>query len=172
MISDRVKIASLVLTMTAAGFTSCQKAQPAAALPSASASYKPSPEKMEKLLTVADIERITGVKGLQRIHGQTDIKLASQFADLQFGLADGHEFIRLDFYPASQYGDSKTRLNQIAPMTEDVKGIGDGAFTTPGSIAVKTGNRSFAINNMALTKKIVVTPEQFKQLALIVLSRL
>src|SRR5215471_18913488 len=159
MISYQTKTVFLLLIVVAVGLTHCQKATPATTFTTSSASYKPSAEKMERLLTVADIARITGVKGIQRIHGQTDIKLASQFADLQFGLADGHEFIRLDFYPASQYDDSKTRLNQIAPMTEDVKGVGDGAFTTPGSIAVKTGNRSFAINNMALTKKIVVTPE-------------
>jgi hypothetical protein len=190
MTSHRIKISCFLLVLAVFGLISCNKTgSPATLLAAsggaASGSFTPSPDKVDTLLTVDDVERITGVKGLQRSHGHADSrydalgeKLLLRHVVLQFDSADGHKFLRLSFYPAGEYEQEKSSVKSVGLQANEVTGVGDEAFVTMGCIMkVKTGDRSFGLD-MAIAQTGQKmrdvhdhTPE-LKQLAQLVLSRL
>jgi hypothetical protein len=190
MTSHKIKISCLLLTLAICGLISCKKTNSPAALlaasgGAASGSFMPSPDKVNTLLTVDDVERITGVKGLQRNHGHPGRNLGNEgerillrHVVLQFDTADGDDLLRLSFYPASEYEEGKSSVKSVGMHANEVKGVGDEAFVTMGCLMrVKTGSRSFGLN-MAIAQRgqrmsdIHDHTPELKQLALVVLSRL
>lgn len=130
-----------------------------------------------KLLTVADVEKVTGIQGLKLAPHDPSKGAAGE---LNFARPDGTLIVLLTTMPASAYADAKSFTDAFRA---DLPGIGDEAFegpskrikTEPYTLTFRKGDRAFAMASFFDLKhgaKPFLTEAQLKKLAGIILSRL
>ena len=78
-----------------------------------------------KFITVADIERVTGLKGVNIVPKSPDSD-----DDLTFASQDGKVILAATFLPASAFAGAKSSK---AGMKSPLSGVGDEAFVGPAS---------------------------------------
>ncbi len=78
-----------------------------------------------KFITVADIERVTGLKGVNMVPKGPDSD-----DDLTFASQDGKVILAVSFLPASAFAGAKSSK---AGMKSPLSGVGDEAFVGPTS---------------------------------------
>ncbi len=132
-----------------------------------------APAAYQKLLTVADVESVTGVKGLKLVP-RNPVKGAG--GDLNFAKADGSLLLMVRFGPRSLYDGWKA---QDGIVNSTVSGIGDEAFNGPSGMApyvlfFRKADHSVSISSFLNSDdmKPFVPQDQLRALAKIILSRL
>jgi hypothetical protein len=146
------------------------------------------PADADRRLTVPDVEKVSGLKGIQLVPRMSQ---AGAGGALNFADSDKHLVLMVNFGTADLYRHAREQKelkvgDTMIPMAlyhADVKGLGDEAFDSPpGSLQyvlyIRKGNQAVSIttyvrsggNVRTLTS--MLTMEQLKQLAAIVVSRL
>jgi hypothetical protein len=139
-------------------------------------------------LTIADVEKVSGLKGVQLVPKMSQTGAGG---NLNFVDADKHLVVMVNFGTADLYrharGQTELKVGAtVMPITlyhADIKGLGDEAFDgPPGSLQyalyVRKGNQAVSVSSFfrkggsRLNPTPVLTMEQLKQLAAIVVSRL
>jgi hypothetical protein len=139
-------------------------------------------------LTIADVEKVSGLKGIQLVPRMSQ---AGAGGHLNFADADKHLVLMVNFGTADLYRHAREQKelkvgDTMIPMAlyhADVKGLGDEAFDSPpGSLQyvlyVRKGNQAVSITTYVRSggnvrnPTSVLTIDQLKQLAAIVVSRL
>ncbi len=163
----------LSVIVATVGFTLASSVSLAARTPLSGQPPKPAPSAYEKLLTVADVESATGIKGLKRVpSGSVD----GAAGDLNFAQSDGSLLLMVSFGDASLFKAWKT---QEGNFNSAVKDVGDEAFNAPKVnapyvLCVRKGNRAFGLSSFLNpdTAKPWLSQDQLRSLAKIILSRL
>jgi hypothetical protein len=130
-------------------------------------------------LTVADVEKVTGLKGIQLV---TPGSIPGAGAGLNFASADKHMILMVHSGPGDLYARAKAQKTYAGvPMPlfhADVAGIGDEAFDSPPGalqyvlyVRKATTALSFTAYYVSATKA-TLTMDQLKQLAKIAVSRM
>jgi hypothetical protein len=168
IVKRRHRSASLILVLT--GTFAVASSAPLWARKQAAAKGSPAaqaPASYQKLLTIADVEGVTGVKGLKLVPGE---------GDLNFAKADGSLLLMVQFGPRNLYDNWKAR-NGI--VNSAVNGIGDEAFKGPSGSApfilfFRKGDHSVSLHSYLNTDDMepFVSQDQLRSLAKIILSRL
>lgn len=127
----------------------------------------------QKLLTIAEVEGIAGVKGVKLI--PKDISKGAG-GDLNFANADGSMLLMVITQPASTYKDWKA---QSVLVKGPVSGVGDEAFSGPAGamqyvIYFRKGDHAASISSFFnnTTMKPLLSQDQLKAAAKIVAGRL
>jgi hypothetical protein len=156
------------------------------ALPATAAA--PQPASTDPRLTIADVEKVTGLKGIQLVPRMWQ---PGAGGNLNFADASKHLVLMVNFGTADLYRHAREQKelkvgSNTVPMTlyhAGVKGLGDEAFDSPpGSLQyvlyVRKGNQAVSVSTYfrsggnPRSPTSVLTMEQLKQLAAIVVSRL
>ena len=167
------RLSGTVLLLTLTSFTTAASQQPAGA---------------DRRLTIADVEKVSGLKGIQLVPRMSQ---AGAGGDLNFADADKHLVLMVNFGTADLYRHAREQKelkvgDKMIPMAlyhADVKGLGDEAFDSPpGSLQyvlyVRKGNQAVSITTYfrsggsSRSPGSVLTMDQLKQLAAIVVSHL
>lgn len=129
----------------------------------------------EKLLTVADVTRVTGLQGIQAVAQNPKQGI---YGDLNFHQPDGTRVLQVNFHNVVTYEGSKADKNTFHAA---VSGLGDEAFEGPAGVPVPTmlfvrkGDRAVVLqtdyDKKAETLKLLVTQEQLRELAQLIVSR-
>jgi hypothetical protein len=130
-------------------------------------------------LTVADVEKATGLKGLQLVAPGS---VTGAGAGLNFATADKHMVLMVNFGPAALYQRAKAQKEYAGvPMPlfhADVPGIGDEAFDSPPGplqyvlyVRKGAGAASFTAYYVSATKA-TLTMDQLKAIAKIAVGRM
>ncbi|SRR5260221_9821896 len=130
-------------------------------------------------LTVADVEKATGLKGLQLVAPGS---VTGAGAGLNFATADKHMVLMVNFGPAALYQrakQQKTYAGMPMPLFHaDVPGIGDEAFDSPPGplqyvLYVRKGANAASFTAYYVSaNKATLTMEQLKAVARIAASRM
>jgi hypothetical protein len=130
-------------------------------------------------LTVADVEKATGLKGVQLVAPGS---VPGAGAGLNFASADRKMILMVNFGPAALYSRAKAQKEYAGvPMPlfhADVPGIGDEAFDSPPGplqyvLYVRKGANAASFTAYYVPpNKATLTLEQLKQLAKIAASRM
>ena len=127
----------------------------------------------QKLLTIADVEAVTGVKGVKLV--PKDPKKGAG-GDVNFAKPDGSLLVMLIAAPGTMYDAWKS---QSSLVNASVSGIGDEAFigpagtTTPWALYFRKGKNSASIASFVnADMKPLLPQDQIKALAKLVASRL
>jgi hypothetical protein len=130
-------------------------------------------------LTVADVEKVTGLKGLQLVAPGS---VPGAGAGLNFATTDKKMILMVNFGPAALYSRAKAQKESHGvPMPlfhGDVPGVGDEAFDSPpGPLQYvlyvrKGGNAASFTAYFVPPNKATLTMEQLKQIAKVVASRM
>ena len=135
-------------------------------------------------LTVADVEKVTGMKGIQQV-GPGAVPGAG--GGLNFASADKHMVVMVNFGTADLYRHARAQTEmkvggQTIPMPlfhAEVKGVGDEAFDSPPGatqyvLYARKGNQAISVTTYLRlgNPKPVLTMDQLKGIASIVLSRM
>lgn len=133
-------------------------------------------------LSVADVERATGMKPL---HLVAPGSLPGAGPGLDFATADNHMLLQVSFGPDTLYTKARDQKEiEVAgkkyPMElrqADLPGIGDAAFTGPAGpvqyvIYLRKGKNAAALNTYLAAGKPLLTMDQLKAIAKIVAGRL
>jgi hypothetical protein len=163
----------LSLIVSTVGFTLAYSVSLAARTPVEGQTPKPAQSAYEKLLTVADVESATGIKGLKRVPPGS---MEGAAGDLNFAQSDGTLLLMVSIGDASLF---KAWKAQEGNFNSAVKDIGDEAFNAPKVKApyvliVRKGNRAFALSSFLNpdTAKPLLSQDQLLSLAKITVSRL
>jgi hypothetical protein len=130
-------------------------------------------------LTVADVEKVTGLKGVQIVAPGS---VPGAGAGLNFATADKKMVLMVNFGPAALYGRAKAQKEYHGmPMPlfhADVPGIGDEAFDSPPGplqyvLYVRKGTNAASFTAYFVPpNKATLTMDQLKQVAKITVSRM
>ena len=134
-------------------------------------------------LTVADVEKVTGLQGIQMV---PPMSVPGAGGGLNFASADKHMVVMVNFGPADLYRRAKAQTEmkvagQTIPMPlfhADVPGVGDEAFDSPPGaqqyvLYVRKGTQAISLTTyVRIGRPPVLTMAQLKQLAAIVVSRM
>ena len=139
-------------------------------------------------LTIADVEKVSGLKGIQLVPRMSQ---PGAGGNLNFVDASKHLVLMVNVGTADLYRHAREQKelkvgNTVIPMTlyhADVTGLGDEAFDSPpGSLQyvlyIRKGNQAVSMSTYfrsggnPRSPTSVLTMEQLKQLAAIVVSRL
>jgi hypothetical protein len=130
-------------------------------------------------LTVADVEKVTGLKGLQLVAPGS---VPGAGAGLNFATADKKMILMVNFGPAALYSRAKAQKESHGvPMPlfhADVPGVGDEAFDSPpGPLQYvlyvrKGGNAASFTAYFVPPNKATLTMDQLKQIAKVAASRM
>ena len=130
-------------------------------------------------LTIADVERVSGVKGVQLVSPGA---VPGAGPGLNFVGPDKRMLLMVNFGTADLYRRAKERnavAGMPAPFHADVPGVGDEAFDSPSGplqyvLYVRKGSNaaSFTAYFVARTQKATLTMDQLKQLATIAVARM
>ena len=127
----------------------------------------------EKLLTIADVESVTGAKGLKLVP-KNPAKGAG--GDLNFAKPDGSLLVMAVFGPASLFTQWKAQPGFAGSA---VTGVGDEAFAgpagaTPYVIFLRKGDHAASVSSFLSTTdmKPLLSQDQLKALAKTIASRL
>jgi hypothetical protein len=124
-----------------------------------------------QLVTPADVERITGLKGV------FPAPTARQVEGLQTFLrgADNQEVVFISV-PVTGSHEAFLYTRNAMPTHEDVTGVGDEAFLTNEGrdLYIRKGEQEFVVRSGVDAAKLtaVVTPAQLKEIAKLVAARL
>jgi hypothetical protein len=124
----------------------------------------------DKLLTAADVEKISGVKGVKAVK-RGENKYA--FGDLNFVAPDGNMVVQVNVTAASVY-DNAAKMKEMIAHT--VPNVGDAAFVgPPGSMQyvlyAKKGSGSITVNGFLHNGKPSLTETQVVEIGRLILSR-
>jgi hypothetical protein len=129
-----------------------------------------------KLLTVADVSKVTGLSGVQLVP-RNPSKGAG--GDLNFALPNGKQMLLVTFLDTGAYNQSKA---QKSVYGGDVKGVGDDAFIgkvmgMESILYFRKGARGAALSSFINTDKgwpgkPYLDQQQLRQLAALMLSRM
>lgn len=150
------------------------------AAPKSSSSTAPVPKAatpIGKLLTVPDVEKVTGIMGLRLVPPDPS---KGAGGDLNFARADGTLIVLITGMPGDKYAEAKSFKDAFRA---NVSGLGDQAFEGPSAViksepytlTFRKGDRAFAMASFFDLKngaKPFLTQTQLRKLARIVLSRL
>jgi len=130
-------------------------------------------------LTVADVEKVTGLKGIQLVAPGA---VTGAGGGQNFATADKHMVVMVNFGPAALYQRAKQQKTYAGvPMPlfhADVPGIGDEAFDSPPGpmqyvLYVRKGANAASLTAYYVSaNKATLTMEQLKALAKIAVSRM
>ena len=126
----------------------------------------------QKLLTIADVEAVTGVKGVKLV--PKDPKKGAG-GDVNFAKPDGSLLVMLIAAPGTMYDAWKS---QSGAFNASVSGVGDEAFIGPANVTpyvlfFRKGKNSASISSFLNSDmKPLLTQDQIKALAKLVASRL
>jgi hypothetical protein len=130
-------------------------------------------------LTVADVEKATGLKGVQLVAPGS---VTGAGAGLNFATADKHMVLMVNFGPAALYQRAKAQKEYAGvPMPlfhADVPGIGDEAFDSPPGplqyvLYVRKGANAASFTAYFVSRtKATLTMEQLKAIARIAVARM
>jgi hypothetical protein len=141
------------------------------------ASQGPGSPSLDTLLTVADVEKISGIKGLVVVPRDPS---RGAGGDLNFGTGDGRLVVMFQSQPGDLYAKSKSFNNSFRA---EVKGLGDEAFEGPAAsvrpeaytLTIRKGDHTVAFASffdMANGGRNFLSMDELKQLAAIVVGRL
>lgn len=142
--------------------------------PTSQASKSASPAaNYQKLLTVADVESASGLKGLKLVpRGST----SGAGGDLNFAKADGSLLLMVQFGNADLFKQWKA---QPGFYSNSVNGVGDEAFNGPKGMApyvlfLRKGSHSIGLSSFldTDTMKPMLSQDQLRALAKVILPRL
>lgn len=159
--------------VAAAGFILGHSAALGAGTRPAGQTRKPALPAYGKLLTVADVESATSMKGLKQVApGSVD----GAAGDLNFAQSDGSMLLMVSFGDAGLF---KAWKAQEGNFNAAVKDVGDEAFNGPKVkepyvLFVRKGNRAFSLSSFLSldTGKPLLSQDQLRVLAKNILSRL
>ena len=129
----------------------------------------------EELLTVKDVEAVTGIAGITRVPRSSQMGAGGE---LNFALADKTLLLMVGIQDAPMYDEWK---NQEDFFYEPVPDLGDEAFRGPSfgeyryTLIFRKGERAIALSsffNMAAGGKPFLNQEQLGEIARIVVARL
>jgi hypothetical protein len=130
-------------------------------------------------LTVADVEKASGLKGIQLVAPGS---VTGAGSGLNFATADKHMVLMVNFGPAALYQRAKQQKTYAGvPMPlyhADVPGIGDEAFDSPPGplqyvLYVRKGANAASFTAYFVSaRKATLTMEQLKAVAKIAVSRM
>jgi hypothetical protein len=130
-------------------------------------------------LTVADVEKITGLKGIQLVAPGS---VPGAGAGLNFATGEKKMLLMVNFGPATLYSRAKAQKDYAGvPMPlfhADVPGVGDEAFDSPPGplqyvLYVRKGTNAASFTAYFVPpNKATLTMDQLKQLAKITASRM
>jgi len=130
-------------------------------------------------LTVADVEKVTGLKGVQLVAPGS---ITGAGAGLNFATADKHMLLMVNFGPAALYQRAKQQKTYAGvPMPlfhADVPGIGDEAFDSPPGpmqyvLYLRKGANAASFTAFFVSgNKATLTMDQLKALAKTAASRM
>ena len=155
---------------TALPVATAQPTKPVAPTPTANPSGA-----YEKLLTVADVEQVSGIKGIKVVPYDPS---KGAGGNLNFATQEGTLVVMANFQGSTFYQQSKS---QQGFFKADVTGVGDEAFSGPAqsptgepyALWVRKGGQAFALSSFFTTaEKNYLSQDQLRELAKIVLSRL
>jgi hypothetical protein len=169
-----MKRACVLLALVAIMVDGCSAA-PKGASPAPKTAKAVTP--VGKLLTIADVEKVSGIKGLKLVPHDPS---RGAGGELNFAEANGTLIVLLTTMPASAYPDAKSYADAFRA---DLPGIGDEAFEGPSTriksepytLTFRKGDRAFAMASFFDLKhgaKPFLTIAQLKKLAAIIVSRL
>lgn len=127
----------------------------------------------EQLLTPADLTKVSGLQGIKLVPQDTS---KGAGGNLNFARPDGQLVLMVLFYKPDKYPKLKAqKLNYYGP----VKGIGDDAFEGPSMgernvLFCLKGKYCFSLSTYfdPKTMKAILSQEQMRQLAKVLISRL
>jgi hypothetical protein len=129
-----------------------------------------------KLLTPADVSKVTGLSGVKLIPADPS---KGAGGDLNFGLPDGKQILLANFQDAKYYNQTKAMKDSYGG---EVQGIGDEAFIgkvmgMESILCFRKGARSVALSSFVdtgkgWTGKPYLNQQQLRQLAALILSRM
>ncbi len=135
-----------------------------------------TPPPAEKLLTTADVEKVSGLKGIKVVPRNPRVGAGG---DLNFARADGNLLVMAIIRPADPLWK---QWQQALGFGEKVGDLGDEAFEgrdAPNVLFVRKGNRAISLSSffdpelVAQGKmKPLLTQTQLRELAMIIVSRL
>ena len=138
-----------------------------------------SAQSSDPRLTVADVEKVTGLKGLQLVAPGS---VAGAGAGLNFATAEKKMLLMVNFGPAALYSRAKAQKEYAGvPMPlfhADVPGVGDEAFDSPPGplqyvLYVRKGTNAASFTAYFVPpNKATLTMDQLKQIAKITASRM
>lgn len=130
-------------------------------------------------VTVADVEQVTGLKGIQLLAPGSAVGAGS---GLNFATADKKMVLMVNFGPAALYSRAKAQKEYhgmpLPLFHADVAGIGDEAFDSPPGqfqyvLYMRKGNNAASFTAYATgANKATLTMEQLKAIARIAASRM
>jgi len=130
-------------------------------------------------LTVADVEKVSGLTGIQLVAPGS---VTGAGSGLNFATADKHMVLMVNFGPAALYQRAKQQKTYAGvPMPlfhADVPGIGDEAFDSPPGplqyvLYVRKGANAASFTAYFVSaKKATLTMDQLKAVAKIAVSRM
>jgi hypothetical protein len=129
-------------------------------------------------LTVADVEKVSGIKGIQQVAPGSVIGAGP---GLNFAGPDKKMVLMVNFGTAALYQSAKTKivpLTNLPILHAEVRGIGDEAFDSPPGplqyvVYVRKGTNAISLTAYIVGKdKATLTIDQLKQLAMIIVSRM
>ena len=181
---DRRHVSAILVVMTLLALTGCtgaaapkgasQPAEPSAAAPSAPAAEPVADTGGDaaKLVTVDDIEKVTGLSGVKVVEKGS---VSGANGDQNFAGSDGVFLLWVNVKGADYY-DTMVQ----GGMTEQVEGIGDAAFIgpkqAPKQVMFKKGGAAVLINAKVVVKNgkpvSAVEIEKLEELAKLAASRL
>jgi hypothetical protein len=159
--------------IVAGGFMLAYSVSLGARRPAAAQTPKPAPAAYEKLLTVADVESATGIKGLKLV--PRDPRNGAG-GNLNFAQADGSLLLMVTFGDAGLFNAWKA---QEGIVNSAVNGVGDEAFNGPKVAApyvlfFRKGNHAASLSSFLNvdTMKPFLSQDQLRAMAKIIVSRL
>jgi len=164
---------SLSMMAAAVGFALACSLFLATRTPGAGQTAKPTSSAYEKLLTVADVESATGIKGTKRVAPGS---VRGTGGNLNFAQADGSLLLMVRFGDAELFKKWKAQEGLFKSAVND---IGDEAFIGPAVenpyvLYVRKRNQAFSLSSFLNTDtlKPLVNQNQLRSLAKIILPRL
>ncbi len=134
---------------------------------------------VDSRLTIADVEKVTGLKGIQLVAPGS---VAGAGAGLNFATADKHMVLMVNFGPTALYQrakQQKTYAGMPMPLFHaDVPGIGDEAFDSPPGpmqyvLYVRKGANAASFTAYYVSAgKATLTMDQLKALAKVAAARM
>ena len=135
-------------------------------------------DEQQKLLTSEDLQKVTGLSGLKpgEKNNPRDQMLAFSRQE-KFGDTPVDSLVLLvSFAVMEGYWEAQTKSGKVSSARVPVSGVGDGAFeeTRDCSLYFHKGKVTvFMVSALSLvTSKCYVTPEQMRELAKIIASRI
>jgi hypothetical protein len=124
-----------------------------------------------KFLTVADIQKVTGLKGVRQVP-----KSAEADGDVNFALEDGSRLLSATFVPASAFASARSSTGGFKSM---IKNVGDEAFVGPSGgpplyiLVFRKGAQMVILDTeLADDKHARIPIEQLTEIAKIMASRI